>query len=130
MEKAADIAELMVDDSKRDRRGRRITSPARISELLSTYDESGLTQAAFARREGVHVSTFAYWVQARHKRGAAPHLAAQTGGKQVRFAEVRLPTRAHHPPENSTLSVTLPDGLVVRGADAAGVAALVRALRT
>jgi hypothetical protein len=120
-------AELVVDESKRDRRGRRITSAARISELLGAYDESGLTRAAFARRERVSVSTFAYWLKTRAQRCAAPHVAI--GVKPVRFAEVRIPARPSYPPENGTLSVTLPDGLVVRGADAAHVAALVRALR-
>ena len=121
--------ELVIDDSKRDRRGRRITSAARIGELLRAYAESGLTQAAFARREGLSASTFAYWVQSRHARGTASQLPAPTGSKPVRFAEVRMPTKPSHPVENDTLSVTLPDGLVVRGADTASVVARVRALR-
>jgi DNA-binding transcriptional regulator YiaG len=70
MEKPA--TELLLDESKSDRRGRRITSVARIEELLRAYDESGLTQAAFARREGVKYATFAHWVQARRARGEAP----------------------------------------------------------
>jgi len=120
--------ELMVDESKRDRRGRRITPAGRIEELLRAYDESGLTQAAFARREGVKYATFAHWVQARRARGEAP--PAHGVGKPVRFAEVRMPVVRNRPREAGVLSVTMPDGLVVRGADAAGVAELVRALRS
>ena len=51
MEKST--AELLLDESRSDRRGRRITSVARIAQLLRSYDDSGLTQAAFARREGM-----------------------------------------------------------------------------
>lgn len=119
--------ELLLDESKRDRRGRRITSAARIEQLLGDYDQSGLTQAAFARREGVKYATFAHWVQTRRARGEAPPVHA--GGKPVRFAEVRMPVRPNRPPEVRGLSVRMPDGLVVRGTDAASVAALVRALR-
>ncbi len=120
--------ELLLDESKRDRRGRRITSVARIEELLRSYDESGQTQAAFARREGVKYATFAHWVQARRARGEAP--LVQTGGKPVRFTEVRMPVRPNRLPEAGTMSVTMPDGLIVRGADAESMAALVRALRS
>lgn len=120
--------ELLLNESKRDRRGRRITSVARIEELLRAYDDSGLTQAAFARREGVKYATFAHWMQARRARGEAP--VAQTGAKPVRFAEVRMPVRQNRLPEAGAMSVTMPDGLVVRGTDAAGMAALVRALRS
>jgi hypothetical protein len=69
-----------------------------------------------ARREGVRYSTFAGWVQ----RSRRPR-----GGRRapVRFAEVRLPVPA------VGLEVRLPDGTVVRGGDAAGLAALVRALK-
>ena len=118
--------ELLLDESKRDRRGRRITSAARIEQLLRDYDQSGLTQAAFARHEGVKYATFAHWVQARRARGGAT--LAHNGGKPVRFAEVKLPALRNRCPEVGGLSVTMPDGLVVRGTDAANMAALVRAL--
>jgi hypothetical protein len=49
----------------------------------------------------------------------------------VRFAEVNLPPSAQRElsANAGALSVTLPDGLVVRGAEAAAMAALVKALR-
>jgi hypothetical protein len=40
-----------------------------------------------------------------------------------------MPVRQNRFPEAGAMSVTMPDGLIVRGADAAGMAALVRALR-
>ena len=122
-------ADLVVDETKRDSKGRRITPKARRQELLAAYEQSGLTQAAFARREGVKYQTFATWVSEGRRHAAAVGLSKSV--VPVRFAEVNLP-----PPKPSelsanagALSVTLPDGLVVRGAEAAAVAALVKALR-
>ena len=122
-------ADLVVDETKRDSKGRRITPKARREELLAAYEQSGLTQAAFARREGVKYQTFATWVSEGRRRSAAVGLSKSV--VPVRFAEVNLP-----PPKPSelsanadALSVTLPDGVVVRGAEAAAVAALVKALR-
>jgi hypothetical protein len=43
--------ELMVDETKRGGDGRRMTSRERRAELLCDYAESGLSMAAFARRE-------------------------------------------------------------------------------
>jgi len=81
--------------------------------ILAAYDASGLTQKAFAEREGVKYHTLVTWlVRRRREQPAAP----------VRFAEVRLPrTRAG-------LEVCLPSGIVIRGTDGAQVAALVKAL--
>jgi transposase-like protein len=93
-----------------------------MEALLREYETSGLTQAEFARRAGVKYSTFAGWVHARR---------AQPGGREggastVHFARVQLPAASVAPAE---LSAILPDGVIVRGTDAAGMAALVRALR-
>ena len=44
-------ANLAVDETKRDTKGRRITPKARKrEELLAAYEQTGLTQAAFARK--------------------------------------------------------------------------------
>ena len=122
-------ADLVVDETKRDSKGRRITPKARRQELLAAYEQSGLTQAAFARREGVKYQTFASWVSEGRRRSAAGGLSKSV--VPVRFAEVNLPPAK--PSELSAsaeaLIVTLPDGVVVRGAEAAAVAALVKALR-
>lgn len=92
----------------------------RREQLLAEYERSGLSQAAFARRAGVRYPTFAHWVQERRRGGLAP-----ATGTAPRFVEVGV--RAT-PPSSSELSVTLPGGLVARGADAPALATLVRAL--
>jgi hypothetical protein len=45
----------------------------------------------------------------------------------MRFAQLQLPSAL---PASAELSVTLADGTVVRGIDAQGIVALVRALRS
>ena len=112
--------ELMPDGQTRDRRGRKLTTPERRAELLHAYAEGGLTRAAFARQEGLKYSTFATWVPGRRE-GARPADKPKAAGRPVRFTELRLAAR-------SGLEVVLPGGLLVRGPDAAAVAALVRAL--
>lgn len=115
--------ELVDDGAKRDRRGRQLIPEDRRDALLREYDASGLTQAEFARRAGVKYPTFANWVQTRRAHGKR----RLGGGSAVQFAEVSLPPAAT---ATAALSVTLCDGMVVRGIDAAAVAALVRALRS
>jgi transposase-like protein len=124
-------AELIETGEKRDALGRRHTPAERRAELLAAYRTSGLTQSAFARREGITYSTFCTWAQAERRQGALP--AAQAGRKRrrvgspaVRFAEVRLPAV---PAPVPGLEVRLPDGTVLRGGSAAELAALVRAVR-
>lgn len=69
---------LVETGDKRDGRGYRIATLARRAELVAEYRQSGLTMAAFARREGLAYSTFAGWVwksdRARgNGRGASPN---------------------------------------------------------
>jgi transcriptional regulator with XRE-family HTH domain len=88
---------------------------------LAAYQQSGLTQRAFARREGLNYSTFTAWWQGR-RRAATPRGAPAP----VRFAEV--PLRGHASIDG--VEVRLPDGTVLRGGRATELAALVRALRS
>lgn len=115
--------EVVNDGVARDRRGRRFTPLARRAELIEAWKASGLSQAAFARREGLQYPTFAGWVQAARRHSPVP--------APVRFAEFRLPAASHGTPDASVapLEVRLPDGTIVRGADAAAVASLVQTLR-
>ena len=113
-------AELVDDGAKKDRKGRRIMPAERIAGLVREFEGSGLTLAAFARRAGVNYSTFAGWV---YKQRANANRRAP----QMRFAQLQLPAPSVAPAD---LSVTLPDGVVVRGNDSHAVAALVRALRS
>jgi len=113
--------EVIEDGAKRDRRGRRILPPEQIEALVREYRASGLTQAAFARREGLKYPMFAGWVNARRVQAGRA-----SGGSAVRFAQLQLPTGLTAPTE---LSVALPDGVIVRGSEVRALAALVRALR-
>lgn len=114
--------ELVETGEKRDRLGRKITPKARREELVAAWRASGLTQAEFARREGVIYSSFAAWVQAMRR------VAAGATRPVVRFAEVRLPSTPV-PATGPGLEVRLPDGTVLRGSSATELAKLVRALR-
>jgi transposase-like protein len=107
----------MDEARKRDTRGRKIATSERRAELLAAFDASGLTQRAFARREGINFHTFVAWLQRRRTTGAAP--------PAVRFHEVCLAPGAVHA---AALEVALPGGVIVRGNSAAAVAELVRAL--
>ena len=106
--------ELIETGAKRDGRGRRIATAEEREGLIAQYRGSGLTQRAFAEREGIKFSTFTSWIQGRRQAGRP--------GRKVRFAELPAPAL-------SGLAVQLPDGTVIRGASAQEVAELVRALR-
>lgn len=114
--------ELVETGEKRDRVGRKITPASRREELVGAWRRSGLTQAEFARREGVRYPTFASWVQQSR---AAHEARRSTRGSKVRFAEVQVPAAMSMP----AVEVRLVDGTVVCGANAQEVAAVVRALR-
>lgn len=131
--------ELVETGEKRDVLGRRHTPPERRAELLAAYRASGLTQSAFARREGLRYSTFCTWAQAERQKGKLP--VAPAGWKRrrrgvgtptvrppqrINFAEVRL---SAVPAPIPGLEVRLADGTVLRGGSAAELAALLRALR-
>lgn len=125
--------ELVETEEKRDTLGRRHTPAERRAELLAAYRQSGLTQSAFARREGIRYSTFCTWAQAEREAGHLPVAPAGRKGRRptapgsVRFAEVQLPPMVA--PVASGLEVRLPDGTLLRGGSAADLATLVRALK-
>lgn len=110
-------AEVLDDRRKSDSRGRKIVAAQRRAELLTAYAGSGLTQRAFARREGINFHTFIGWLQRRRGAGAA--------GPAMRFQEVSV---AAGPKSAASLEVVLPGGWIVRGQDIAAMAELVRAL--
>ena len=115
----------METGEKRDQLGRRITPATRRAELVAAWRTSGLTQAAFARREGITYSSFAAWVQAARLRPAAT-AAAKPDLASVRFVEANLPLPV---PPAFALCVRLPDGTELRGQRACDLAELLRALR-
>lgn len=50
--------ELCEEPGKRDRKGRRMLGKDEWYRLMAEYDQSGLTQRAFCKREGVNYATF------------------------------------------------------------------------
>ena len=120
------MTEVVEDGRRPDRLGRVRTPRKRREELLAEYDRSGLSQAAFARRAGVRYPTFAHWVQER-RRDDGTVAEGSAAASSPRFVELRLPGAPSMPP--SELSATMPDGVVLRGAEPSALAALVRALR-
>ncbi|MFT3870087.1 MAG: hypothetical protein QM715_16690 [Nibricoccus sp.] len=114
--------EVIETGEKRDQRGHRVTPVARRAELVREYQHSGLTQAEFARREGIKYATFAGWVLKAAKQPPAP--------RPIQFAQLRLPAPVPSPAvETTELEARLPDGTSVRGNKVKELAALVRALR-
>lgn len=111
--------EVLREETKRDTRGRRIIEAGRWQELLAAYATSGLTQAQFARREGVNYHTLV--ARLARERGRS-----QPAGPAPTFVEARV-AAAGWPPA-AALEVQLPGGAIVRGHDPAAVAALVQAL--
>jgi len=104
--------DVLDKDSKRDRQGRRITPAARRAELVVGYRASGLTMEQYARREGINRLTLAKWVYQQAHRSEM---------KPVKFAEVKMSVPAL---PRWTFELTLPNGWIVRAADAAAVAQL------
>jgi len=111
--------QLVETGEKRDTCGRKTLPAARRAQLLREYEASGLTRAAFARREGLNYSTFAGWVQQTTMSAPEP----------IRFAQLRLPTPAVASGAVE-LEVRLLDGMTLRGNKVKELAALVRALRS
>lgn len=112
-------AELVENKRKSDARRRKLVAAERRAELQAAYAGSGLTQRAFARREGINFHTFIGWLH--RQRGS------RSGTSAVRFEEVSI---AAAPKAVAPLEVVLPGGWIVRGQEIAAVAELVRALRS
>jgi hypothetical protein len=109
--------EIADEGSKQDSRGRRIVDDAHWEEVIRRYQASGLTQAQFARREGIKYHTLVGRL-VRHRRKNQIKLS------KPKFLEARLPTAPQ-----IRLEATLPCGLVVRGDDEESLARLIRLLR-
>ena len=75
--------EVLREEAKRDTRGRRIVEAERWRELLAAYATSELTQAQFARREGVNYHTFV--ARLNRERGRS-----QPAGGNPAFIEARV----------------------------------------
>ena len=107
-------AEVVIEDFKRDGKGRRITPRAKREEMVEAYRASGLTMVQFAKREGINWLTLAKW-------------SSQVGKPRpaVRFAEVKLGL----PAAAWAYEVTLPNGITVRAANASALVAMLEMIR-
>ena len=112
--------EIVDTGEKRDTRGRRVTPAEWRLQMVAAYRASGVTMAAFARRERINYATFAGWVSKATARGGAK--------APIKFAQVTLPLA---PPSAAVdpLEVRLADGTVLRGNRVSDLVTLVRALR-
>ena len=90
--------------------------------MVAAYQTSGLTQRAFAEREGIKYCTFTAWLQGRRRAG----LRNSADPKAMRFEELKFGIE----PSVGSLEVVLPGGTVIRGRRPSEVIELVRALRT
>lgn len=71
--------ELVEDGRRRDTRGRKLVSTEERERLLAAYQESGLRQRAFARRERINDHTLVGWLH-RYGRGGRRSLAMPLRG--------------------------------------------------
>jgi len=128
METKTTPAELIDDEHKRDTRGRRIAERHRRAEIIAGYASSGLTQKAYARREGVNYHTLVAWLGQSRRHCSPPRSARETEVNAPRFAQLTWPPAACAAPNASRLEVVLPDGVTLRGDDPAAMLILLRAL--
>ena len=114
------VAIETLEVARQDGRGRRLAGGAEREALLAGFAQSGMTQQAFAQREGINRFTLATWLRKKRAEGlrSEPHAAP-------RFVEVGMPP----PTAAFSLEVVLADGVVIRGHDAQQLAVLVRRLR-
>ena len=117
-------AEVCVESGKSDRQGRRIRGAAEWSSILERYDSSGLTQRAFCAREGLRFGTLVAWLGRRRKSGG---ILSESEQSEPEFHELSLSRPSAS--SSASLEVSLPDGTVLRGAQACELAKLVRLLR-
>lgn len=130
METKTTPAELIDDEHKRDTRGRHIAEPHRKAEIVAGYAASGLTQKAYAWREGVNYHTLVFWL-GQSRRGSIPGAATRIAIDAThapRFAQLAWPPATPIAPSTSRLEVVLPDGVILRGDDPAALLILLRAL--
>lgn len=91
-------------------------------ELLAGYMESGLTQAAYCKREGINYHTFVAWLGRQRRSGSKDGQPGRT-----KFHEITIPSVSGG--SDAGLEVFLPDGTVLRGGDADALARLSLLLR-
>lgn len=117
-------AELVEDNSKRDNRGRRISDPQRIVELIGAYESSGLTQRQFCRRECINYHTFVAWL-GKHRRSGAPDAP---GNQSPQLRELVIGEGPA--PVAGDMEAVMPDGIRLRSGCPDRLARLIGLLRS
>lgn len=77
------------------RRRRQRTSPSRRTQLLTAFDRSGLSAAAFARQHGIGYTTFCGWRHRRAKAKASPAFVEVELSEPAAMAELLVEVGAH-----------------------------------
>lgn len=103
----------------------KVVPPARVVQLVARWRRSGESNAAFARRHGVHPRTFWGWCQAADARD-------EVGGDDAATDVAFVPVTVLDADDDVVVDIVFPSGerAVVRpGASVALVRAVVTALR-
>ena len=111
----------LLDENKRDGRGRRLTPKAERDRLIEAYEQRGLTQRAFCEQQGLRYCTFVSWLK---KKRDSDGSAGQSMSRTPVFHESLIVPGG----QRGSLEILLPAGTIVRGSDAGELARLVRAL--
>ena len=82
------LTKIITQERVRDGRGHRLYSILRRDEIIAAYQASGLTQVAFARREGIKYSTFTAWLQGRRRTAQS---TSAVPAAPLRFVETSVP---------------------------------------
>jgi transposase-like protein len=110
-------------ETKRDCRGRKVSSKAERERLLAEYEGCGLTQKEFCRREGVNYHTFVSWLGQRKARQNGESPDSGKGG----FLEMMMPMGAST--SKNRFELELGGGVLVRTDDEAALWRLIERIR-
>lgn len=110
-------------ETKRDCRGRKVSSKAERERLLAEYEGCGLTQKEFCRREGVNYHTFVSWLGQRKSGKEEDAASSGKGG----FMEMVIPFGPS--PSESRFELDLGGGVLVRTADEEALWRLIERIR-
>ena len=99
----------------------------RREELLARFEASGMTQKAFAKREGVNIHTFVAWLADKRRADGTSKGREQAAPRvPTKFVELSAPVRSAA--IMPVMEIVLRDGRIVRGAHAVSLVALAKLL--
>jgi hypothetical protein len=92
--------------------------------MLRRFQESGKGRRAFARENGIGLSTLGYWIRQEKRKAVIPAVSAP-----MVFSELRLNTQGVGSESAWAMEVVSPSGLRVRSREALPTHLLIRLLR-